>query len=377
MNAALGPLDYRVPDGHGRSSRARSSSRRWPAPAARRGVGGGAAADRGGRRQPAASAGRPGRRAADRGAAAPPLPSGPRIIISRRWPRCCGWCCRRRPRSRAAPAHRISPDRLDPRPADAAAREGARRARRPPGHGPRARRPCRGQRRGHARAGQRRRARSGAVDADRPLPRPDPDFAPPELNDEQREAAASLSPRSARASIRCCSTGSPARARPRSISKRSPRCLRQGKQALVLLPEIALTEPFLKRFEARFGCAPVAWHSDLRSSQRRRAWRGDRQRRGEGHGRRPLGAVPALSEPRPDRRRRGARAELQAGRRRPVSRPRHGGDAGQVRGYPGDPVLGDAGDREPAHGRGRPLPRGHAARSASPARACPTSARST
>src|SRR4029453_14018133 len=51
-------------------------------------------------------------------------------------------------------------------------------------------------------------------------------------------------------------------------------CLRQGRQALVLLPEIALTEPFLKRFEARFGCAPVAWHSDLRSSQRRRAWRG-------------------------------------------------------------------------------------------------------
>ena len=32
-----------------------------------------------------------------------------------------------------------------------------------------------------------------AVDADRPLPRPDPDFAPPDLNDNQREAAASLS----------------------------------------------------------------------------------------------------------------------------------------------------------------------------------------
>jgi primosomal protein N' (replication factor Y) (superfamily II helicase) len=51
-------------------------------------------------------------------------------------------------------------------------------------------------------------------------------------------------------------------------------CLRMARQALVLLPEIALTEPFLKRFEERFGCAPVAWHSDLRSSQRRRAWRG-------------------------------------------------------------------------------------------------------
>src|SRR5918994_826455 len=34
------------------------------------------------------------------------------------------------------------------------------------------------------------------------------------------------------------------------------------------------TEPFLKRFQNRFGCEPVAWHSDLRSSQRRRAWRG-------------------------------------------------------------------------------------------------------
>jgi primosomal protein N' (replication factor Y) len=49
--------------------------------------------------------------------------------------------------------------------------------------------------------------------------------------------------------------------------------LRMGSQTLVLLPEIALTEPFLKRFAARFGCEPVAWHSGLRSSQRRRAWR--------------------------------------------------------------------------------------------------------
>ncbi len=46
-----------------------------------------------------------------------------------------------------------------------------------------------------------------------------------------------------------------------------------GRQTLVLLPEIALTEPFLKRFTSRFGCEPVAWHSGLRQSQRRRAWR--------------------------------------------------------------------------------------------------------
>jgi primosomal protein N' (replication factor Y) len=42
---------------------------------------------------------------------------------------------------------------------------------------------------------------------------------------------------------------------------------------LVLLPEIALTQSFLARFEARFGSPPVTWHSALKSSERRRAWR--------------------------------------------------------------------------------------------------------
>jgi len=41
----------------------------------------------------------------------------------------------------------------------------------------------------------------------------------------------------------------------------------------VLLPEIALTEAFLRRFEERFGAAPVVWHSSLKSTERRRAWR--------------------------------------------------------------------------------------------------------
>ena len=44
-------------------------------------------------------------------------------------------------------------------------------------------------------------------------------------------------------------------------------------QTLVLVPEIALTAPWLARFAARFGCAPTPWHSDLRGSERRRAWR--------------------------------------------------------------------------------------------------------
>jgi primosomal protein N' (replication factor Y) (superfamily II helicase) len=48
--------------------------------------------------------------------------------------------------------------------------------------------------------------------------------------------------------------------------------LEQGKQALVLLPEIALTNQWLDRFQRRFGCAPLQWHSVLTESQRRQTW---------------------------------------------------------------------------------------------------------
>jgi primosomal protein N' (replication factor Y) len=44
-------------------------------------------------------------------------------------------------------------------------------------------------------------------------------------------------------------------------------------QALVLLPEIALTEAWLARFHKRFGFVPVAWHSGLTPSARREAYR--------------------------------------------------------------------------------------------------------
>jgi primosomal protein N' (replication factor Y) len=50
-------------------------------------------------------------------------------------------------------------------------------------------------------------------------------------------------------------------------------CLRQGRQALVLLPEIALTAEFLTRVEARFGCKPAEWHSGVTMTERRRCWR--------------------------------------------------------------------------------------------------------
>jgi primosomal protein N' (replication factor Y) len=51
------------------------------------------------------------------------------------------------------------------------------------------------------------------------------------------------------------------------------RTLEKGRQALIMLPEIALTSQFMDRFTGRFGCPPVEWHSALTSAERGRAWR--------------------------------------------------------------------------------------------------------
>jgi len=50
-------------------------------------------------------------------------------------------------------------------------------------------------------------------------------------------------------------------------------CVRANRQALVLLPEIALSSQWLDRFERRFGVPPAVWHSDLTSRTRRITWR--------------------------------------------------------------------------------------------------------
>ncbi len=45
-----------------------------------------------------------------------------------------------------------------------------------------------------------------------------------------------------------------------------------GKQSLVLLPEIALTNQLIYKFEERFGFKPFIWHSDLSPRERHNTW---------------------------------------------------------------------------------------------------------
>ena len=48
--------------------------------------------------------------------------------------------------------------------------------------------------------------------------------------------------------------------------------LRMGRQALILLPEIALTAQFLDRFAMRFGTRPAEWHSAVGARRRNLVW---------------------------------------------------------------------------------------------------------
>ena len=70
-------------------------------------------------------------------------------------------------------------------------------------------------------------------------------------------------------------------------------CLVQGRQSLVLLPEIALTVEFLDRVEERFGARPAEWHSGITVTERRRCWR----MVGEGRAQLVVGARSALYLP--------------------------------------------------------------------------------
>ncbi|WP_416907017.1 MAG: primosomal protein N' [Polymorphobacter sp.] len=104
-------------------------------------------------------------------------------------------------------------------------------------------------------------------------PPPDADFAPPRLEAGQAEAAAALvGAVDAGGFAPFLLEGVTGSGKTEVYAEAIAAALRTGGQALVLLPEIALTAAFMKRLEARFGAAPLAWHSDLKTSARRAAY---------------------------------------------------------------------------------------------------------
>ncbi len=125
-------------------------------------------------------------------------------------------------------------------------------------------------------------------------PPPDPDHLPPKLAVEQAAAAAMLVDKVRRRGFSVTLldgvTGS---GKTEVYAEAVAEALRQGRQALVLLPEIAMTAALIDRLTARFGARPVAWHSELTDRQRRLHWNGIV----DGQARFVLGARSALFLP--------------------------------------------------------------------------------
>jgi len=109
---------------------------------------------------------------------------------------------------------------------------------------------------------------------DLPFPRLDPDLGGKDLTPDQAAAAAALCEgiRSGRYGTVLLKgvTGS---GKTEVYLEAVAETLRRGRQALVLLPEIALSAEFLNRVEARFGARPAEWHSGVTVTERRRVWR--------------------------------------------------------------------------------------------------------
>ncbi|HEX4428961.1 MAG TPA: primosomal protein N', partial [Frankiaceae bacterium] len=122
---------------------------------------------------------------------------------------------------------------------------------------------------------------------------PDPEAAPPILSPEQALALArirEIDPQEFGVALLDGVTGG---GKTEVFFEAVADTLRAGRQALVLLPEIALTHSFLDRFARRFGTRPAEWHSDMTPSHRARTWRGVH----EGRVRAVIGARSALFLP--------------------------------------------------------------------------------
>lgn len=113
-----------------------------------------------------------------------------------------------------------------------------------------------------------------AVSAKPTFRHPDPDTVGPDLSAAQESAARDLAEKARAGGFSATLLdGVPGSGKTEVYFEAVAEALKQNRQVLVLLPEIALGSQWLARFRARFGGDPVEWHSDLTPANRRATWR--------------------------------------------------------------------------------------------------------
>jgi len=104
--------------------------------------------------------------------------------------------------------------------------------------------------------------------------RPDPDYAASKLTDDQTGAAEELARRVEENTFSVTLVdGVTGSGKTETYFEAIAAAVRKGRQVLILMPEIALTQAFLERFQDRFGAKPAEWHSDLAPRTREKVWR--------------------------------------------------------------------------------------------------------
>ncbi len=104
---------------------------------------------------------------------------------------------------------------------------------------------------------------------------PQADFAPPDLNAIQAAAADEIRQIvAARGFETVLLDGVTGSGKTEVYFEAVAEALRQERQVLILVPEIALTDAFLTRFESRFGVRPGEWHSGQAQRYKNLVWRG-------------------------------------------------------------------------------------------------------
>lgn len=125
---------------------------------------------------------------------------------------------------------------------------------------------------------------------------PEPDFVKVKLTDEQQLAADNVVAKVGNGFSVTLIDGVTGSGKTEVYFEAAAQALKQGKQVLILVPEISLTAQWLARFEHRFGVKPACWHSGLGIRERTDTWIAA----AEGRARVIVGARSALFLPYPD-----------------------------------------------------------------------------